>query len=118
MLEISIDEQVELLMQGTEYGDDGLKSAMGEELRQRLKLAEEEGRSLRVYCGFDPRTSDLHIGHTVSICINYRNRVDHLLGVAASIIVCVVSSYGKVVGNSIFQARNRILGGVAHIHTL
>jgi tyrosyl-tRNA synthetase len=67
MLEMSIDEQVELLMQGTEYGDEGLKSAMGEELRQRLKLAEEQGRSLRVYCGFDPRTSDLHIGHTVPI---------------------------------------------------
>jgi tyrosyl-tRNA synthetase len=67
MPEMSIDEQVELLMQGTDYGDEGLKTAMGEELRERLKLAQDEGRPLRVYCGFDPRTSDLHIGHTVPI---------------------------------------------------
>jgi tyrosyl-tRNA synthetase len=61
----TIDEQVEILMQGTDYGDVGLKQAMAGELRERLILAEEEGRPLRVYCGFDPRTSDLHIGHTV-----------------------------------------------------
>ncbi len=60
-----IDEQVALLMQGTEYGDDTLKQAMAGELRQRLLEAEREDRPLRVYCGFDPRTSDLHLGHTV-----------------------------------------------------
>jgi tyrosyl-tRNA synthetase len=52
-------------MQGTEYGDEDLKQAMAEELRQRLILVEKEGRPLRLYCGFDPRTSDLHLGHTV-----------------------------------------------------
>jgi tyrosyl-tRNA synthetase len=67
MPEMSIEEQVELLMQGTEYGDEGLKTAMGKELGERIELAKEEGRPLRVYCGFDPRTSDLHIGHTVPI---------------------------------------------------
>jgi tyrosyl-tRNA synthetase len=61
----TIDEQVDILMQGTEYGDDGLKQAMAKELKERLILAQEEERPLRVYCGFDPRTSDLHIGHTV-----------------------------------------------------
>jgi tyrosyl-tRNA synthetase len=60
-----IDEQVDILMQGTEYGDEGLKQAMAEELRERLQLTQQEGRPLRVYCGFDPRTSDLHIGHMV-----------------------------------------------------
>ncbi len=60
-----IDEQVALLMQGTEYGDETLKQAMASELRQRLEEADKEGRPLRVYCGFDPRTSDLHLGHTV-----------------------------------------------------
>jgi tyrosyl-tRNA synthetase len=63
--QMSIDEQVALLMQGTEYGDEDVKRAMAEELRQRLIEAEREGRPLRVYCGFDPRTSDLHLGHTV-----------------------------------------------------
>ena len=62
---MSIDEQTALLMQGTEYGDEALKQAMADELRQRLIEAQQEGRPLRVYCGFDPRTSDLHLGHTV-----------------------------------------------------
>jgi len=62
---MNIEEQVELLMQGTEYGDEELKQAMTNELRQRLIDAEKEGRPLRVYCGFDPTTSDLHLGHTI-----------------------------------------------------
>lgn len=62
---MSIEEQVAYLMQGTEYGDAELKQAMADELRQRLVEAEREKRPLRVYCGFDPRTSDLHLGHTV-----------------------------------------------------
>lgn len=62
---MNIDEQVAYLMQGTEYGDDLLKDAMATELRQRLVEAQKEGRPLRIYCGFDPRTSDLHLGHTV-----------------------------------------------------
>ena len=60
-LDLDLDQQVALLMQGTDYGDDQLKAAMAAELRERLK----EGRPLRIYCGFDPRTSDLHIGHTI-----------------------------------------------------
>ncbi len=63
--QMSIDEQVDLLMQGTAYGDDALAEAMRKELKERLLEAQKEGRPLRVYCGFDPRTSDLHLGHTV-----------------------------------------------------
>ena len=62
---MTIDEQVAYLMQGTEYGDEELKQAMANELRLRLNEAEKVGRPLKVYCGFDPRTSDLHLGHTV-----------------------------------------------------
>lgn len=65
MRPLGIQEQVDLLMQGSEYGDESLKQAMAAELKQRLQLAQTEGRPLRVYCGFDPRTSDLHLGHTV-----------------------------------------------------
>jgi tyrosyl-tRNA synthetase len=65
MATLSLDEQVALLMQGTEYGDQDLQRAMASELRQRLALAKQAGRPLRVYCGFDPRTSDLHLGHTI-----------------------------------------------------
>ena len=62
---MNIDEQVELLMQGTEYGDDELKKAMAKELRKRLIEAQKERRPLRVYCGFDPTSVDLHLGHTI-----------------------------------------------------
>lgn len=62
---MTIDEQVAYLMQGTIYGDETLKQNMANELRQRLIEAEKEKRPLRIYCGFDPRTSDLHLGHTV-----------------------------------------------------
>jgi tyrosyl-tRNA synthetase len=54
-------------MQGADYGDDDLKQAMTNELRQRLVEAGKEGRPLRVYCGYDPRTSDLHLGHTITM---------------------------------------------------
>ena len=64
---MNINEQVTYLMQGTEYGDDTLKQAMADELRQRLADAQEEGRPLRVYCGYDPRTTDIHIGHTITM---------------------------------------------------
>ncbi len=64
---MNIEEQVELFMQGTEYGDETLKKAMTTELRERLVEAQKEGRPLRVYCGYDPRKADLHLGHTVTL---------------------------------------------------
>ncbi|GAB4497262.1 MAG: tyrosine--tRNA ligase [Anaerolineales bacterium] len=64
---MNIEEQVELLMQGTDYGDEELQKAMASELRERLKLAEKENRPLRVYCGYDPTSTDLHLGHTISM---------------------------------------------------
>lgn len=64
---MNIEEQIELLMQGTEYGDEDLKKAMTAELRERLILAEKKGRPLRVYCGYDPTSTDLHLGHTISM---------------------------------------------------
>ena len=64
---MNIDEQVELLMLGTEYGDEELKKAMTAELRQRLLDAQKEGRPLRVYCGYDPTSTDLHLGHTITM---------------------------------------------------
>ena len=64
---MNIEEQVELLMQGTEYGDEELKKAMTNELRQRLLEVQKEGRPLRVYCGYDPTSTDLHLGHTITM---------------------------------------------------
>jgi len=64
---MNIEEQVELLMLGTEYGDEDLKKAMTNELRQRLMDSDKEGRPLRVYCGYDPTSTDLHLGHTITM---------------------------------------------------
>jgi len=64
---VDIKEQVAVLMQGTEYGDEKIKESMREELFVRLKQAEKENRPLRVYCGYDPTKADLHLGHTVTM---------------------------------------------------
>ena len=64
---MNIDEQVELLMQGTDYGDEELQKNMARELRERLTASEKDKRPLRVYCGYDPTSTDLHLGHTISM---------------------------------------------------
>jgi tyrosyl-tRNA synthetase len=58
-----IDEQMAILMQGFEFGDEQTRETMGGELRERLA----EGRPLRVYCGYDPTAPDIHLGHTVTM---------------------------------------------------
>jgi tyrosyl-tRNA synthetase len=40
---------------------------MAAEIGERLEAAANEGRPLSVCCGFDPRTADLHLGHTVPL---------------------------------------------------
>ena len=64
---VTIEEQVEVLMSGTAYGDSETKTNMARDLRDRLYECEREGRPLRVYCGYDPRTSELHLGHTITM---------------------------------------------------
>ncbi|MBM4463959.1 MAG: tyrosine--tRNA ligase [Chloroflexi bacterium] len=61
----SIVEQMAILMRGVEFGDEHIKQVMERELRERLQEAQNEGRPLRVYCGFDPTASQLTLGHTV-----------------------------------------------------
>lgn len=64
---MTLDEEVALLMQGTDYGDPQTAAAMARELRARLDSSHKSGRPLKVYCGYDPRTSDLHLGHTITM---------------------------------------------------
>ena len=64
---MNINQQVTYLMRGVEYGDQAMYETMKRELRERLIEADRLGKPLRVYCGYDPRTSDLHIGHTVTM---------------------------------------------------
>jgi tyrosyl-tRNA synthetase len=56
-----VDEQMNLLMRGVDFGDAHTKQVMERELRARLM----EDRPLRMYCGFDPTGPDLTLGHTV-----------------------------------------------------
>ena len=56
-----VEEQMNILMRGVDFGDAHTREVMEAELRARLR----EGRPLRVYCGFDPTGPDLHFGHTV-----------------------------------------------------
>ncbi len=64
---LSIDEQLDILMRGAEYGDAQLYATMREELRERLMDSQRTGKPLRVYCGYDPTAPDLHLGHTVTM---------------------------------------------------
>jgi len=64
---MDIEAQVELLMQGTEYGDANLRRAMTAELRSRLIDCQQQGRPMSVYCGYDPTSTDLHLGHTITM---------------------------------------------------
>ncbi len=63
----TIDQQVEILMQGTDYGDVHTADVMRAELRARLVESSKTGKPLKVYCGYDPRRPDLHLGHTITM---------------------------------------------------
>ena len=63
----TVEEQVALLMQGSEFGDPEIKKTMAQELQERLSRAQAEDRSLRVYCGYDATRPDLHLGHTITL---------------------------------------------------
>lgn len=83
------EEQLRLLMRGVEYGDEGVRRAMEDELRERLA----EGRPLRVYLGIDPTAPDLTLGHTVPM---RKLRQFQQLGHEA---VLVIGGYTALVGD-------------------
>ena len=58
-----VEEQMAVLMRGTEFGDEMTRRNMERELSARLA----EDRPLSIYCGYDPTSVDLHLGHTLSM---------------------------------------------------
>lgn len=62
-----VAEQMQILMRGVDFGDELTYTHMERELRQRLQESYDSGRPLKVYCGYDPSSPDLHIGHTISM---------------------------------------------------
>jgi tyrosyl-tRNA synthetase len=63
----TIDDQVDQIVLGSEFGDRQLADAMASELRARLTEAAAKGRPLRVYAGYDPSKPDLHLGHSITM---------------------------------------------------
>lgn len=64
---LPVDEQMRILMRGVNFGDDTTYQHMEKELRERLQESYTSGRPLKVYCGYDPSSPDLHLGHTISM---------------------------------------------------
>jgi tyrosyl-tRNA synthetase len=62
-----VDEQMRTLMRGVDFGDAQTYVNMEKELRERLQESYDSGRPLRIYCGYDPSSPDLHLGHTISM---------------------------------------------------
>jgi len=62
-----VNEQLAILMRGVDFGDAKTYKNMKAELRQRLEESRKSGRPLRIYCGYDPTSPDLHLGHTVTM---------------------------------------------------
>ncbi len=63
----AVDEQMSILMRGVDFGDETTYQNMERELRTRVQESHESGKPLKVYCGFDPSSPDLHLGHTIPI---------------------------------------------------
>jgi tyrosyl-tRNA synthetase len=62
-----VEEQMKILMRGVDFGDPLTYTNMESELRQRLQASYDSGKPLRVYCGYDPSSPDLHLGHTITM---------------------------------------------------
>ncbi len=62
-----VAEQLRILMRGVDFGDALTYTNMEKELRERLQESYDTGRPLRIYCGYDPSSPDLHLGHTISM---------------------------------------------------
>ena len=56
---MSIDEQMRILLKGVESGSEI------SEIKEKLKKAAEQGRSLKIKLGLDPSAPDIHLGHAV-----------------------------------------------------
>lgn len=62
-----VDEQMQTLMRGVDFGDELTYKNMEKELHERVLESYTTGRPLRVYCGYDPSSPDLTLGHTISM---------------------------------------------------
>ena len=59
MQRLDIDKQIETIKRGA------VEIISEEELRKKLEVSVRQKRPLRIKAGFDPTSSDIHLGHTV-----------------------------------------------------
>ena len=64
---LPVPQQMEVLMRGVDFGDAQTYKNMEQELADRLEQSRRTGKPLRVYCGYDPSSPDLHLGHTITM---------------------------------------------------
>jgi tyrosyl-tRNA synthetase len=82
---VLLDEQLQYLKKGL------AELIREEDLRERLILAEKEGRPLRVKAGFDPTAPDLHLGHTVLL-----RKMKHFQDLGHRVIFLIGDSTGLI----------------------
>lgn len=58
---MTIEQQMEIIKRGT------VEIVPEDELREKLKKAQAEGRQLRIKYGLDPTAPDIHLGHAVPL---------------------------------------------------
>ena len=58
---MTVDEQMEVFLRGT------AEVISPEELREKIRRADQEGRPLRIKLGVDPSAPEIHLGHTVPL---------------------------------------------------
>jgi len=93
----SVDEQIKIISRGA------LEIISEEELRRKLKASQRDRRPLIVKVGFDPTSSDLHLGHTVLL---EKVRQFQELGHKA---IFLIGDYTAMIGDPSGQSQTRTL---------
>ncbi len=117
--QMSIDEQLEFLFEGTYFADEGgvaadgatgeggLRQQMRAELKAKLELSAKlkaKGLSdwpLRIYLGVDPTRESLHIGHMVP-CVQLRK-----FQALGHTVIFLIGDYTATIGDPSGQSKER-----------
>ncbi len=105
--DLSVKEQVDLLMRGTFFADevDGRppegETSLRQQMRAELAAKLRKGRPLRVYLGVDPTATSLHIGHMVPVLkLRQFQKMGHQ-------VVFLIGDYTGLIGDPSGQTKER-----------
>lgn len=109
-----LDDQIEMLTFGCDYGDDQLAASMRARLRERLANATEQERALRVYTGYDPTAPDLHLGHAITLRAMRRfQELGHKVIVVVGTVTAMVGDTSDRTGGRPRKSADEIAGAAA-----